>query len=246
MNSLKGKIALITGATSGIGEASAIRFAQAGATVIAAGRNKERGERVVSAITEEGGEAHFVEMDVQDDASIKKAVDFIESTFHKLDILFNNAGVWPVSPGLEELSRTQGNTTLDINVSGVMMVMQACLPLLKKSGGVILNNASAAGLSGYTAGQSYLYCASKAAVIKITQLVAKKYGSQLRANCICPGVVRTPIYNRFDEERYKGNIPMGRVGEPEDIAAVANFLVSDDAGFVNGAVIAVDGGQSLG
>lgn len=245
MNSLAGKVALITGATSGIGEACAIRFAKAGAIVIATGRNLQRGEALKNRIVEDGGNAAFYEMDVRDDLSIKKAVMFIEENYGRLNILFNNAGIYPVCPGLGSLTRESGSEIIDINVSGVLMVSQACLELLRNSRGTILNNASVGGLLSYAAGQSYMYCASKAAVIKITQLLAKKYGAEIRANAICPGVIRTPIFQKFDEERYKNMIPMGRVGEVEDIAAVANFLVSDDASFVNGAVIPIDGGQSL-
>lgn len=245
MNDLNDKIALITGATSGIGEACAKRFARAGAVVIVTGRNQEKGNEITESITEDGGRAVFCKLDVQKDESVRAVVDFIAQKYGKLDILFNNAGIYPVSPALENLDRNLGTEILDINVSGVVMMIKYCLPLLQASHGVILNNASVAGLQSYSAGQSYFYAASKAAVIKITQLLAKKYGSQLRVNAICPGVVRTPIYHNFDEERYKNNVPMGRVGEVEDIAAAANFLISDDAGFINGAVLTVDGGQSL-
>jgi len=108
-----------------------------------------------------------------------------------------------------------------------------------------LNNASIGGLQSYSIGRGYIYSASKAAVIKFSQMLAKNEAPAIRTNVICPGVVRTPVYQRFDEERYKGNIPLGRVGEPEDIASIANFLVSDDAAFMNGAVVVVDGGQSV-
>lgn len=245
MNNLEGKIALITGATSGIGEASAKRFAKAGAMVIITGRDVERGNRVTDSIEKIGGKAAFYEMDLANDESIKSTISKVESRYGMLDILFNNAGIYPISPSLELLTRDLGTKIFDINVSGLLMTIQACFPLLLKSNGVILNNASAAGLQSYSAGQSYMYSGSKAAVIKITQLIAKKYGGQLRANVICPGIVRTPLYKSFDENRYKASIPAGRVGEPEDVAAVANFLVSDDAKFVNGAVITIDGGQSL-
>ncbi len=245
MNDLTNKIALITGATSGIGEACAIQFAKAGATVIVAGRNSEKGNSIVDVIAAERGQAVFRDLDIQSDESIKSVIDFITLKYGKLDILFNNAGIYPISPTLDELTRDLGASILDVNVSGTVMMIQACLPLLKASHGVILNNASVAGLQSYSAGQSYLYAGSKAAIIKITQLIAKKYGKQIRANIICPGVVRTPIYHYFDEERYKSNIPMGRVGEVEDIAQAANFLVSEDAKFINGAVLTVDGGQSL-
>ena len=108
-----------------------------------------------------------------------------------------------------------------------------------------MNNASVAGLQSYTSGQCYAYAASKAAIIKITQQLAKKYGNKYRINAIAPGVINTPIFESFDEERFNNMIPMGRTGEPDEVAAVANFLVSDDASYVHGAVITVDGGQSL-
>lgn len=245
MNDLSGKVALITGATSGIGEACAKRFAKAGAVVIVSGRNTEYGKKVVADISADGRTAVFCNLDIRNDESISKAAKFVKDSYGRLDILFNNAGIYPVSPVLEGITRGMGSSILDTNVSGTIMMIQACLPMLKESRGIILNNASVAGMEGYTAGQSYIYSGSKAAIIKITQLIAKKYGDVIRANVICPGVVRTPIYHQFDEERYKNSIPAGRVGEAEDIASVANFLVSADASFINGAVLPVDGGQHL-
>lgn len=244
MNDLSDKIALITGSTSGMGEASAIRFAQSGAIVIVAGRNKQRGECIVQQINKEGGKSFFCELDVQDNQSINKCAQYIKERFGRLDILFNNAGVFPVMPPLESLQRNDMASVMETNVTGLLMVTKAMMPLMGK-GSVILNNASVAGLQSYTSGQSYAYGASKSAVIKATQMLAKRYGSQIRVNAICPGVIQTPIFKNFDEERFVGMIPMGRVGQPEEVASVANFLVSDDASFVNGAIVTIDGGQSL-
>lgn len=244
MNDLTNKIALVTGSTSGMGEASAIRFAQAGATVIVAGRNNQRGESVVCHINQNGGASVFCELNVQDDKSIEECARFIKDRYGKLDILFNNAGVFPVMPPLETLERNDVASVMDTNVTGMLMVIKAMIPLMGK-GSVILNNASVAGLQSYTSGQSYAYGASKSAVIKVTQMLAKKYGSRIRVNAICPGVIHTPIFKNFDEERFIGMIPMGRVGQPEEVASAANFLVSDDASFVNGAIVTIDGGQSL-
>ena len=244
MNDLNNKIAFVTGATSGIGEACARRFAKAGATVIVAGRNQERGEQIVQDIQLGGGKATHYQLDIKDDSSIAHVVELAKKQFGYIDILVNNAGVFPVTPGLGELDRSSCLSIVDTNVNGTLMVTQAFLPILKK-GGCVLNNASVAGLHSYNAGQSYLYSASKSAIIKITRLLAKKYGADYRFNVICPGVIRTPIFKHFDEQRYSKEIPMGRVGEPEDVAAVANFLVSDDASYVNGAVVTIDGGQSL-
>ena len=244
MNSLKNKVALITGATSGIGEATAKRFAIAGATVICTGRSKERGERIVNDILTNNGKALFFEMDLDDDQSIEKIADLVKCQLGKIDILFNNAGIFPILPPLETLTREDVEKTTSTNISGFMMVTKHFFPLLAE-GATILNNASVAGLQSYTSGQSYAYNASKAAVIKITQLLAKKYGDKVRVNAICPGVIKTPIFKKFDEERFASMIPMGRTGTPEEVASVANFLVSDDASYINGAILTIDGGQSL-
>lgn len=244
MNALNNKIAFVTGATSGIGEACARRFAKAGAMVIVAGRSQERGESIVREINFGGGKSSYCQLDIKDDNSIKEALEMVREKYGNIDILVNNAGVFPVTPGLGELDRSASLSIVDTNVNGTLMVTQAFMPILKK-GGCVLNNASVAGLHSYNAGQSYLYSASKSAIIKITRLLAKKYGADYRFNVMCPGVIRTPIFKHFDEQRYSKEIPMGRVGEPEDVAAVANFLVSDDASYVNGAVVTIDGGQSL-
>lgn len=244
MNTLTNKIALVTGATSGIGEATAIRFAHAGAIVICTGRNIYRGESVVEKIKSENGMAFFFEMDVKNDMSIQKVANIVKDKFGKLDIIFNNAGIYPVLPPLEAIAREDIENVSDTNISGLIMVTKFFMPLMCK-GATILNNASVAGLQGYTSGQSYAYNASKAAVIKVTQMLAKKYGSIIRINAICPGVIRTPIFKSFDEEKFSSSIPMGRTGDPSEVAAVANFLVSDDASYVNGAIVTIDGGQSL-
>lgn len=244
MNSLEKKIALVTGATSGIGAATAIRFAEAGATVICTGRNKERGESVIQKISKLGRTAFFYEMNIGDDDSIKNVANIVKEKFGMLDIVFNNAGVFPLLPPLETLTRSDIDSVMDTNVSGLLMVMKYFIPLMR-DGGAVLNNASIAGMHSHTAGSSYAYSASKSGVIKITQMLAKKYGAKIRINAICPGVIRTPMFIHFDEERYSASIPMGRVGEPEEVARVANFLVSDDASYINGAVLTIDGGQTL-
>ena len=245
MNDLTNKIAFVSGATSGIGEACARRFAMAGAIVVVAGRNEEKGAKIIADINRYGGgKSSFCYLDITDDSSIAKAVETVKEKYGHIDILVNNAGVFPVTPGLGEIERCSCLSIVDTNVNGTLMMTQAFLPILS-NGGCVLNNASVAGLDSYTAGQSYLYSASKAAIIKITKLLAKRYGKDYRFNAICPGVIRTPLFKHFDEARYAKEIPMEKVGEPADVAAVANFLVSDDASYVNGAVLTIDGGQSL-
>lgn len=245
MNDLIGKIALVTGGTSGIGEAIVKRYAKAGATVIIGGRNENKGLLLSQEIIADGGKAEFLKLDITDDASINKAYGLVKEKYHKLNVLVNNAGIYPLTPSMEDMTRIFANKVFDTNLSGTIMTTKAFIALIRVNRGNILNTASVAGLEAYTAGGAYAYSASKAGVIKFTQLLAKKYGSEIRANCICPGVIKTPIFKCFDESRYVKNIPMRRTGTPDDVAKVANFLVSDDAGYVNGCVVAVDGGQSL-
>ena len=244
MNDLSGKIALITGATSGIGEACAKRFAQAGATVIVAGRNVERGEKVVTDITESGYKAVFKQLDVCCDESIQDCANYISKQYENLDVLVNCAGAFPVPPVFENVTRDSLTQLFDVNVSGLFMMTSKVLSLMRM-GGVIINIASVAGLENYASGKTYAYSASKAAIIKFTKQLAKQYATNIRVNAIAPGIIKTPIFQRFDEERYASMVPMGRVGMPEDVAKVANFLASDDAAYMTGAVLVVDGGQSL-
>lgn len=244
MNDLTGKIALVTGATSGIGEACAKHFAAAGASVIVAGRNVERGEKVVVYITEKGQKAIFKQLDVTQDASIQDCIAFVKAKYEHLDILVNCAGIFPVPPAFEAITRESISQLLDVNVAGIMMMTSAALPLIHRGGNVI-NIASVAGLADYASGRTYTYSASKAAVIKFTKQLAKQYATEFRVNAIAPGIIKTPIFNHFDEERYALMVPMGRVGLPDDVAKVATFLASDDAAYMTGSVLVVDGGQSL-
>lgn len=249
MNSLEGKVAVITGATSGIGEATVKRFVRAGAIVVMMGRNQAAAERIMRELNNEGYKQNysvfFHEMDLQSDDSIYAAVEFVRNRFQSIDILFNNAGIFPVSSPFDDITRHEAMHVIDTNVMGIFVVIKRFFKLFNNRGGVILNNASIAGMQSYTSGQSYFYSMSKAAILKLTQMLAKQYGQYLRVNAVCPGVIRTPIFKTFDEERFSASIPMHRVGEPEEVAAVANFLCSDDASYINGAVLTIDGGQSL-
>lgn len=245
MNRIDGKVALITGATSGIGEASALLFSEAGAKVIIAGRNEERGRNLEERIKQSGKEAMFVQADVTSAESVTQLRNKSLERFGRIDILFNNAGIFPPVPNLEETTEDQWEEIFDINSTGVYRVTKAFIMDLVESGGCMLNNASVAGMQSFASGKVFAYGASKAAVIQFTRMLAKVYGDRIRVNCICPGVVDTPIFINRDFSRYENIIPMKRVAQPEDIAKVANFLVSDDAGYINGAVIPVDGGQSL-
>ncbi len=245
MNRLDGKVAIITGGTSGMGEASAKRFAEAGAYVVVVGRNRERGEKVAEDIRKNKGASVFFQADVADEKEVKALIAQVDKKYHKIDILFNNAGIFPVTASLEDMEMSDWDKIMNINASGVVHMTKHAMPYLQESRGVILNNASVAGMHSFASGKTYAYSASKAAVIQFTRMIAKVYGEKVRANCICPGVIDTPIFVNRDFSRYFDSIPMGRVGTSKEVAKVANFLVSDDAGYINGAVLTVDGGMSV-
>lgn len=245
MNRLDGKIAIVTGATSGMGEASARRFAEAGADVVIAGRNEERGMAIEEMICQDGGSAVYFHLDVSDEKEIKEFIEKVIDRYGKIDILFNNAGIFPATPPLEQMETAVWDEIMDINATGMFRMTKYAMPYLEKSNGVILNNASVAGMQSFASGKTYAYSASKAAVIQFTRMIAKVYGAKVRANCICPGVIDTPIFINRDFSRYHDSIPMHRVGTAEEVAKTANFLVSDDAGYINGAVLTIDGGMSV-
>ena len=245
MNSLVNKTALITGGTSGIGEACAKQLASAGARVIIVGRNEGKGKAIEKEINGSGGSCTFFCADISNDDEI---IELEKKVFDKLghiNVLFNNAGIFPISPVLESFERENCNFIFDTNISSMIMVTKAFLPHIISTKGTVLNNASIAGLQNFASGQSYAYAASKSAVIQFSKMMAKRYGGNFRTNCICPGVIETPLYQNFDESKFSSRIPLGRVGTPQDIAKVVNFLVSDDAAYMNGSVVVVDGGITL-
>lgn len=246
MGRLNGKNALITGATSGIGEAIATLFAEEGATVIIVGRNEDKGTRVVKNIEDKGGIAVFFRCDVTKIETVKELRDEYEKKYSTLDILVNNAGIL-ITDTLEDIKEEDWELVFDTNVHSAMRVTQCFIDLIEKSKGNILNNTSIDGLQSLTRGRAnYAYCASKAAEIKFTQQLALNYTPRgIRVNCLCPGVTETPFFTNRDFTRFNEKIPMGRVAQPEEIAKAALFLVSDDASYISGATLTVDGGASL-
>lgn len=246
MGRLDGKTALITGATSGMGEAFAKRFAAEGAEVVVTGRNEKRGNSVVSDIRKDGGKAVFLKCDVTDAESVRKLKEDFMNHYSGLDILVNNAGVL-LTATLESIDEEEWLKVFDTNTHSIMRVSQAFIDLIEESHGNILNNTSIDGLQSLTRGRAnYAYCASKAAAIKFTQQMALNYTPRgIRVNCLCPGVTETPFFTNRDFSRFNAAIPMGRVGKVEEIANAAMFLVSDEASYVSGAVLTVDGGASL-
>lgn len=246
MKKLESKIALVTGGTSGIGESIAREFAMNGAITIISGRNLERGKKIISEITADNNVADFIQCDTSKEDSIKKLINIISDKYGRLDILVNNAGVFFTS-SIENQNVEDWDYMFDVNVRGYFLVSKYSLPLLLKSkSSVIINNSSVAGMQSFISGQSYAYSSSKAAVIQFSRALALNYGKEgVRVNSICPGIIETPLFQGRDISNSSSKIPLGRVGNPKEIASVASFLASDDASYIHGATITVDGGLSL-
>ena len=240
MVDLINKIALITGGTSGIGLATAKYFKEVGALVIITGRNQQRGLKVSS---EFGFD--FIKCDVTYEEDILRLKDYIVNKYGKLDILFNNAGIYPKFSKLEETESSQWREVFDTNICGIMLMCKHFITILADNKGTIINSASIAGMDNFNSGQGYAYASTKAAVIHFTKMMAKVYARNVRINCICPGVIDTPLYYNLDREKMKERTPSGLLGKPEDIAKVVGFLASDEASFIYGAAIPIDGGMTL-
>jgi NAD(P)-dependent dehydrogenase (short-subunit alcohol dehydrogenase family) len=247
---LPNKVALITGGTSGIGEATALLFSKEGAKVAITGRNETRGHAVTARILEEGGEAIFLRTDVRKAEECRRAVDETTKSFGRLDILFNNAGVFYPKTALE-CTEEEWDLQIDINLKGTFLMSKFALPgMIAQGCGVIVNNSSGWGMVG--GDRAVAYCASKGGVVLLTKAMAVDHGRQgIRVNCICPGDVDTPMLP--EDARMRGlnwseyiagcaNRPLGRVGTSDEIAKAALFLASDDSSFVTGAALVVDGG----
>lgn len=246
MEKLKDKIAIITGGTSGIGESSALLFAQEGATVIILGRNKKKGQKLEEQIKSLGKHAEYIYCDIKKEEDIIVAKQLIVNNYAKVDILFNNAGILLTAPA-DKIEQEDWDDIFAVNVRGHMLMTKHFINLLVKSKGTILNNASINGLLSYTVGRaSYLYSSSKAALIQYSQICALNYAKDgVRINCLCPGTTDTNLFTDHNMERFLERIPMNRVADANEIAKAALFLVSDDASYITGAILTVDGGQSL-
>lgn len=245
---LKDRVAIITGAGSGIGEASAKLYAREGAQVVAADINGETLERIVGEIKAAGGTAVGVIADVSKKEDAQKMVDTAVKEFGRLDVLFNNAGIMDNFVPVAELTDELWNRIITVNTTGPFLACRAALQVMLKQGkGVIINNASVGGLYGVRGGAAYV--ASKHALVGLTKNIGAVYNDQgIRCVAIAPGGVKTNIAFTIDNpnELGAGKLAQGcgpaPMGEPEEIAALALFLASDDASFINGTVIVADGG----
>ena len=248
--SLKDKVALITGAGSGIGQASAIKFAQSGAKVVVVDIQREGNDETVSSIRAAGGTATSVYADVTDSEAVHRMVRAAVDTYGRLDILFNNAGI-SIRGTIIEMDEESFDRLFAVNVKGVFLGCKEAIPIMKsQGGGVILNTASQLGVVGVEG--SPVYPATKGAVVQMTRCLALDHAADgIRVNCICPGPIDTPLA-RLGRERTGdpeaalrsrlASIPLGRIGTPQEMANVAAFLCSDEASFVTGAAILADGG----
>ncbi|MDA4131000.1 MAG: SDR family oxidoreductase [Thaumarchaeota archaeon] len=251
---LKDKVAIITGAASGIGTACALEFAQQGATVIVADINDDGGRKLVGEITGNGGAAWYIHADVASFEDVKHLVAKTAAEFGRVDVLFNNVGINPVGNAVET-SLEDWDNVMRVNLRSAFFGCKMAIPvMIKGGGGAIINTGSVSGLEAGPVSQA-AYEVSKAGIIALTKSIAQDFASNnIRANCICPGGTATPLLKKFMEESmtpeqrkaWIGIVPMGRLAEPKEIAAVAAFLASDEASYVTGATIVVDGGRTAG
>lgn len=249
MITLEGKRAVVTGAGSGIGRATAEVLAELGAAVVLADIDETAGATAAKAIVAEGGKAAFVRCDVSKAADCDRVIATARDEFGGLDVLFNNAGIIRRST-VTDITEDDWDLVMAVNIKSIMLLSRGAIPLMEAAGGgAIINTGSGWGIQGGASAVSY--CASKGAVVNMTRAMAIDHGaSNIRVNCVCPGDTATGML--ADEARQLGESvdafyadaadrPLGRIGQPRDIARMVAFLASDAASFVSGAVIPVDG-----
>jgi len=248
---LKDKVVIITGAGSGIGRASAGLFAKEGAKVVVVDVVRKGGLETARMIRNNGGEAAFVEVDVSRASDVERMIKTTVEKYGKLDILFNNAGI-NLEKTVTDTSEEEWNKVIDVNLKGVFLCSKYAIPEMIQNGeGVIINTASIRGIVGQA--HESVYCASKGGVVLLTKAMALDYGPHnIRVNCICPGAIYTPMHEAFMASLKKPEqeiqetlkkIPLGRMGQPEDVARAALFLASDESSYITGVTLLVDGGR---
>jgi NAD(P)-dependent dehydrogenase (short-subunit alcohol dehydrogenase family) len=251
---LKGRVAVITGGTSGIGSATAVRFAGEGAAVVVIGRNSERGEQVVKDIIEKGGKALFIRADVRYADDCRNAVDQTLAYFGKIDVLFNNAGVFHPKT-IPECTEEEWDETIDSSLKGAFLMSKFVLPsMIERGSGSIIHTSSGWGILG--GDKAAAYCAAKGGLVVMAKAMAIDHGPDgIRVNCVCPGDVLTPMLHEDADNRgmswdeyASGTVkrPLGRIGTVDEIADAVLFLASDESSFVTGESLVVDGGGVAG
>lgn len=246
---MNGKVALVTGGTEGMGYATAEAFLNAGAKVMISGRSQKKGDAAVGGL-KQLGEASFVRGDVSLSEDARRMVESTVETYGRIDILFNNAGVY-LEKSAEDTTEEEWDLVIDVNLKGTFLVSKYAVQYMKRQGGgAIINNSSDAGLVGNRSCAAY--CASKGGVTIMTKAMALDYAKDnIRVNCVNPAVIDTPMVAREvaraeDRDRYKEQMnadhPIGRIGQPQEVAKAVLFLASDHASFITGAALSVDGG----
>lgn len=250
MKRLEGKVAIITGSSEGMGKATALLFAKNGAKVAITGRTEETGEEVAKEIRDSGGEAQYFKLDVSKEENCKNVVDEVVKKWGKLDILVNNAGVTGVDKPTHELTNEEFDFVLNIDLKGVFFMTKYAIPKMKENkSGSIVNFSSIYGLVGSR--ELTAYHAAKGAVTLLTKKDAITYGpDNIRVNSVHPGTILTPLVQKladedpeYEEKQLKLH-PLGRFGKPEEVANAVLFLASDEASFITGAQLTIDGGYT--
>ncbi len=244
-----GKVALVTGGGSGMGRAAAVAFAREGARVAVADVDAAGGEETVQMIAAAGGEAFFARADVSNIADVEALVARALERYGGLDCAFNNAGINEEHGPVADLAEDLWDRILAVNLKGIFLCMKLEIPaMLRGGGGAIVNNASIVGLSGSRNHPAYV--ASKHGVVGLTRATARDYAARgIRVNAVCPGAIRTPMYVRMEgddptrDAEIAASLPIGRLGQSEDVAAAVLWLCSDAASFVTGHALVVDGGE---
>ena len=243
---LKGKVAIVTGGSSGMGRASALALAERGASIVVAARSAARGQEVVNGLTSAGRDALFVETDVSSVGSCRALVRRTVEALGRVDILVNCAGTWSLASALE-VTEEEWDRQFAVNVKGAFFCAQAVIPqMVERGSGKIINIASVASFAGFPGAS--LYCATKGALATLTKALATEFAaSGVNINSIAPGNVETPFNAHLmaDPDHYKtcvDNTPAGRNGKPEDIAPAVVFLASDESSYMHGACMIIDGG----
>jgi len=246
-----GRVAFVTGGGTGIGRATALAFARQGASVAVAGHTREHVEEAAAAIEQAGGLALALVCDVARGDEVAAAIESTVERFGRLDFAFNNAGIEQPPKPVVDVAEDEWDRLIDVNLRGVFLCMKHQIPqMLSQGGGVIVNTASGAGVKGI-AGQS-AYCASKFGLIGLTKAAALDYAADnIRVNAICPGIIDTPMMDRFTGGTGEGRArviaqePVGRMGSAEEIASAVLWMCSDDAAFLVGHALVMDGGQTV-
>ena len=244
--SLNGKVAIVTGGSRGIGFATAKIFSDAGANVVITSKNSENVNEAARKINAVG-----IQADVKKISEVENVVKQTIEKFGRIDILVNNAGIFPIVKKMHEISEEEWNDVIDTNLTGAFRFSKFVVPHMQKTGGVIINVSSDAALKAYEGFNADAYSASKAGLNLMTKTWALQYAKdKIRVNAVCPGVVETDMTAPFlktekDREFMNADHPIGRMGQPEEVAKAIYFLASDDSAWTTGTILTVDGGESI-